>query len=263
MQSLVIRLGLIIVSCNTILHAQISHASTIDHILRTNTLEVCVRNNALPYSKRDPEPTGFQIDIARKFAELLGVEIKESWISLRWQAKRTKCDLFVGVAKLDGEEDSPYVKKTKPFFRMMSYIVTPAGKPIKSVADLKGKVVAAPSGSIAFYRLRQLDIETVERFVEEDDILNTLISGDANAVVVSNIGLNWFKKSHPDFAVQSTPAAALLEVTLDYDYAVALRKADTETVARFNQMISDMQASGALEKIFLRYGIPYDYVAAK
>jgi ABC-type amino acid transport substrate-binding protein len=250
----------VLATASIFLPAQIAYADNVKHILGTGTLEVCVKDNALPYSTstRDHQPSGFQVDIARQFATQLGVELQESWINLRSEARSTKCDLFVGVAKLEDDEDSSYVKKTKPFFRISSYIVTPAGKPVKTIGDLKDMVVTAPSGSIAFYRLRELGIETVERFFDENDMLNTLISEEANAAVVTNIGLNWFKKNHPEFEFQSIPAAPLLEVTLDYDYAVALRKADTASVEEFNKMISAMQATGTLAKIFSQYGIPYD-----
>ena len=232
-------------------------ANNLAHILRTGELEVCAKANALPYSARDHSPAGFQIELAELLARKLGTELKLSWVNLRWQARNTRCDAFMGVPVVSGEEPGP-IRLSEPYTSVSMLLVTAAHTaPINTLADLQALTVAVPSGSLLFYTLKEHKIATVERFFNDQDLLQTLQSGEADAAIVSNMGLGWFLQQHPQFKTGTVISTDFINPRSRYNYAVALRKADTATVEWINALLRELRQTGELAALFQRYGIAY------
>lgn len=230
-------------------------------IERKGEFEICVNPRAMPLSdlieQQEGRQPGIQIEIGKELAKRLKVDLKLSWLSYRYQAKYTKCDAFLGVGRIKGEPDNPYLKKTIPFFTVELLLATRPGEDLKTAADLKGKRLALDNGSIVHHQLRNnKDIEIFVSYTTAEKKLMALKNNEVDIALVSNLGFGWFKKNHPDIEIQ-TVSSKLIAETYEYDYAFGLRRADRMTARDFNDLIEAMIEDGSLKKIFASYGIDY------
>ena len=85
-------------------------------------------------------------------------------------------------------------------------------------------------------------------------MLAAISDGRLDAGFVSNVSLNWFLKNHPQAKFAEWPASIAQDPT-GYPIAVGLRKTDAASVERFNKIITKLEDTGELERIFSKYGL--------
>lgn len=239
-----------------------ANADNMRDIARKGEFEICVSPRAMPLSDlleaeagRQP---GIQIDIGKELAKRLKVSLKTSWLSYRYHAKYTKCDAFLGVARLKGEPENLYLKKTIPFFKVELLLATRSGTNISSADDLTGKRIAVDNGSLVHDQLREKGgAEIFVSYTTDEKKLDALLNNEVDVALVSNLGLGWYQKTHPQAAAIKTNSSKLIAETYEYDYAFGLRRADRMTARDFNDLIEAMIEDGSFKKIFESYGIDY------
>lgn len=228
-------------------------AASIDRIQKRGVLEVCVNPDAMPFSRLQDGESGLHLDLAKAFARELGVSAKFSWVSFRYQAKYTQCDAFMGVGVLGGKDDGP-VKKTKPFFRYETVLATRPDKKITKLEDLDGLRVATQTGSLAHVTMLKRPIDIRVSLLDDTRILDAIDKGEIDVGVVSNIGLGWYLKTHPDKSFARSSASVVQDRT-GYPIAVGMRRANDETLELANAALDRLIASGEMKKIFEPYGL--------
>lgn len=238
-----------------ILFSPFMRAETIEHIQQTGEIELCANPDQMPFSRQADRPEGFQIDIAQALADKLGVSLNISWIRYRHEAKRTQCDFYAGVAKL-GDRESKYMLLTDPFMHMDTVLVTreniSQGAP--GMDDLKPLVVGVSSGSMAAHALVQQGVEIAVRFKDEASRLQALADGVIDAAVVSKVSAGWFNQQTKN-SLQVYDAEPILGITLNYDYALGLRRSDDASRQAINDLLLTMKQDGTLAGIFAEYGL--------
>ncbi len=237
-------------------------ADNMRNIEAKGEFEICVSPDAMPLSSLDVEhenkPLGIQIDIGKELARRMKVSLKTSWISMRYHAKYTECDAFLGVGRLKGEIENPYLKKTIPYFKVELLLATRPGTDLKNIEDFKTKRVAVDNGSLIHDSLRKKsEAEIFVSYLTDEKRLKALGNNEVDVAQVTNLGLGWFLKNNPGFKVHTTSSKIIAKV-FEYDYAFGLRRADRMTVRDFNDYITAMIEDGTLEKIFANYGIQYE-----
>ena len=237
----------------SLLSAPLLHAESIDHIKETGVLQVCANPEQKPFSWDSGRPEGFQIDVAKVLAEKLEVELDVAWIFLKRHAKKTGCDMYVGVAKLDG--DSKYVKKSDPFTRIEFKLVTAKGvKPISEIKDLKGLTIGLSGGSLAAHALRDKGVEFAVSYRDEASRLEAVANGVIDGAIVTHVSADWYEKTFtPEFNVYD--AEKVLSTKLNYDYVLGLRRSNQQSKTEFNKILAEMKADGSIDKVLNKYGI--------
>jgi len=234
-----------------------STANTINHIVDTQELELCAHPRLMPLSHRDENSNGalgFQIDLARALASQLNVAMNVSWVISKRHVKKTDCDFYAGVAIIAGS-DSKYIKISDAYYRMKFVVVTLKGSPpIVSTKQLDKLTVGVSSGSVASFALRKNNIATAIRFQDENARLHALVAGKVDAVVVSSLTANWFAQKN-SIELRLNNAEMILGVSLNYDYALGLRRADSETINVFNNLLRGLKNDGTLISLFEAYGM--------
>ncbi|MGH1432804.1 MAG: transporter substrate-binding domain-containing protein [Neptuniibacter sp.] len=237
----------------SLLSAPLLHAESIDHIKETGVLQVCANPEQKPFSWDSGRPEGFQIDVAKVLADKLEVELDVAWIFLKRHAKKTGCDMYVGVARLDG--DTKYVKKSDPFARIEFKLVTAKGiKPVSNIKDLKGLTIGLSAGSIAAHALRDKGVEFAVSHRDEASRLDAVANGVIDGAIVTQVSAGWYEKTFgSQFNVYD--AEKILKAKLNYDYSLGLRRSNQQSKAEFNQILAEMKADGSIEKVLDKYGI--------
>lgn len=209
-------------------------------------------DNFPPMGFRDEknELVGFDIDLAREAAKRLGVEVEFKPID--WNAKEAELTgkrvdaLWNGLTITD--ERKKNIAFTAPYMENHQIIVVRGDSPIKTKADLAGKVIGVQDGSSAVEAIEK-DEATAKSFKElkkyGDNVtaLLDLTAGRLDAVVLDEVVGRYYTAKKPGEYV-------VLEDNFGTeDYGVGLRKEDTELHARIDKALADMKQDGSGAKI--------------
>ena len=80
------------------------HAAPLKDIQNRGSILVCAFDSRLPYSTSQGPIQGLQIELAKKLAEALEVELEVRWITYRFHARRAGCDLQMGTVVRTGKD---------------------------------------------------------------------------------------------------------------------------------------------------------------
>lgn len=236
-------------------------AETVKNIKKRGVFEICVSPRAMPLSglkpKLEKKQPGIQIDFGNALAKAMKVDLKVTWISYRYHAKYTKCDAYLGVARLPNEPLNEYMKKTEPFFLVKMIFATKKDLQLHSKTDFKGLKLAVTNGAVVHDVLRESGAQIFVSMEDDWDKLEALERGDVDVVLVTNLTLGWYKKNHAAFKPFITSTSIVTPVS-QYDYVIGLRRSDMMSVGDFNLLITAMIKDGSLATIFNQYGVEYE-----
>ena len=209
-------------------------------------------DNFPPMGFRDDKNqlVGFDIDMAREAAKRMGVEVEFKPID--WSAKEAELAGQRVDALWNGltitEERKKNIAFTAPYMENHQIIVVPAQSPIKTKADLAGKVVGAQDGSSAVDAAKKDEavfksFKEFKTFGDNVTALMDLSTGRLEAVVVDEVvGRYYVAKKPQDYAV-------LQDHFGTEDYGVGVRKDDTALQGRIDTALAEMKKDGAAAKI--------------
>lgn len=240
-------------------------ARTLDEIIELRSFSVCASPEDLPFSARNSATPGFYIEIAQKISDALGVELKVDWIPSREQIRYTKCDAIMGeaapdngniLASMDKNAIKPKIL-TIPYMAISSLLILPnRNHEIHSISDLRNLHVAVPSGSANHKLLNDSGVPVWVRFRNDAEIIDAIVSGQADAGIVSQVGFGWYRTNTPN--TDLTAVNNVLSGTeLQFKVAIGLRRTNVEMVTRINEILRNLMNDGAIVEILRRYGTKF------
>ena len=198
------------------------------------------------------EYTGFDIELAKAIGKKLNKEIKLQPID--WTMKESELNNknidFIWNGFSITEERKEKVAFSKPYLKNRQVIITLNNSEIKSKEDLKGKSVAAQDQSSAVdaigdYKSKFKELVT---FSTNDEALRDLEAGRVQAVVADEVlsryyinlkGVDKYRILDEDFG--------------DEEYAVGMRKDDTELLEAFNKAYDEVVKDGTASEISIKW----------
>ena len=209
-------------------------------------------DNFPPMGFRDDknELVGFDIDLAKEAGKRLGVEV--SFKPIDWSAKESELNgkridvLWNGLTIT--EERKANILFTKPYLENRQIIVVTEKSPIKTKAQLAGKVVGVQDGSSAVEAIQKdaptaKSLKEIKKFGDNVTALMDLSVGRLDALVVDEIVGRYYTGKKPgEYRV-------LEENFGTEDYGVGTRKDDTELAAKLDRALDEMKADGTAAKI--------------
>ena len=236
------------------LHAIAVKAESIATIKARGEFNICVHNNALPFSKRE-SASGLHIDLSQLIAAELNVSLKLSWVNLPRYAKYVKCDAYMGVP-IFPDEDEGFLKKTKPYTQIEILAISNANRQLKSIDDFDGLRVATISSSLIHMALLKKDVEIFVSYLSDSAIIEAVINGDVDVRIVANSGWGWYEKSNPQAVVDlHSQSTAFIHPMNGYPMAIGFRKADKATITEANEILDRLNERGDLAKLLDKYGL--------
>lgn len=230
-------------------------ARSLDAIKARNVLSVCAHPNALPFSSKNGERHGIEIELAEALAKELGVGLEVGWVVFPYQAGRVDCDvIFDSIVDRETASEA-HVRLSKPYHVSGVAIGLRAGiEGVNSFADLKkGQRVGAIVGSLASVRLGQGGLPTIP-FTFEDEMIEALGKGELDAALVTPATIGYYNLVHKDNQVILVRAYESMP-ELRWEIAVGMRKADDALVNAVNAALDRMLADGTVGRIYASYGI--------
>ncbi len=220
------------------------------------TIVVGLDDNFPPMGFRDEKNAlvGFDIDLANEAGKRLGVAV--SFKPIDWNAKEAE----LGGKRVDvlwngltiTEERKAKILFTKPYLENRQIVVVLEKSPIKTKANLKGKVVGVQDGSSAIDAVQKdaataKSLKELKKFGDNVTALMDLSAGRLDALVVDEVVGRYYTAKKPgEYRV-------LEENFGTEDYGVGTRKEDTDLMAKLEKAMDDMKADGSAAAISTKW----------
>jgi ABC-type amino acid transport substrate-binding protein len=234
---------------------------------KQTVLRVCLLEDNLPYSSRQND-SGFDLDIAKAVAEALGqsftpvwvknnphiAEIEDSDFPTR-RLSRNECDAIFSVPGPDAVKDSPKLTIGAPYYGAAFELIGRDGGAPVSLMALGENPVAVQSQTIANFVLnaRKANMRT---FFSTEEALSGLAKGETVTALLWGPAAGWYLRNHPElklfFVTGYEPPVAVR-----WNEHVATRKSDPALREALDKALAQLSASGALQPLLERYGIPF------
>jgi polar amino acid transport system substrate-binding protein len=238
-----------------VIFAAPASARPLDQVIESGNLALCAHPNALPFSAKEGERHGFQIEMAEALAKSLNVALETNWVITGFDRNRTECDIVIdAIADAEAQEEN-HIKLSKPYRRSgVALAVRADDGSITSIGDLDNvaKVGILP-GSMAAMVLGKRGVRTTPSMFE-DDLLDEVASGEIAAAAVTPTAIGYYNGRHADHKLKMVDAFAAVR-DLTWNVAVGMVKADPPLVAAIDAALDKMSAAGTIKEIYARYGV--------
>jgi polar amino acid transport system substrate-binding protein len=234
--------------------APAASARSLEEIQASGTLSVCLPANSLPFSSRHDTPSGFQVELAGLLAKQLGVSMDAQWVISPIQVRYANCDLLLDVIADPEAQGESHLVLSKPYYRSGVALVVPKNSPIKSYATLDDHTkVAVQVGSVVAMVLGQRHVG-LSTYAFEDEMLQAVADGEADAAAVTPVSAGYFNHAHPDHQLTILPPDEG-DQRLVWNIAVGMRKPDQALRDAMDKAIDKFRADGTIAGIYGRYGV--------
>lgn len=230
--------------------------STLDAIKKNGFITMSTKAEFEPFEYKDGEKiVGIDLEISQKIADKLGVELKVNDVafdSLIPEITSGKAD-FVAAGMTADDERRKNVDFSDSYFDAGQAVIVKKDGDIKAPKDLNGKKVGVQTGTTGDKYCTNEDgtseikVGSVERYNKGMDAVSDLIAGRIDAVVIDDFPAQKFVEKNSD------KIAKLNDMLTSEQYAIAVKKGNTELVDLINETLKEMKDSGDLQKIFDKY----------
>ena len=266
-------------------------ARPFDEVVESNKLIVAVYENFPPYSFIDEQgnPSGVDVDIARKLAEKFGVELEVYWTesdetldddlrNVIWKGhlvSKKKADVLMRVpydpefAKRQdistGELVNELVFFKAPYHNERWLLLTKNSaipnyqNPAVFIYEKLGVEVDSLPYTFFSYKFGGRIRENLVSYRSIYDALPDLDSGEIAAVVDQASRIQHLLHTHLDDSAYQLHEheSFLLEQASNWNLGVAVHTDSRDLGYSIESKMDEMQANGELETIFLEYGVRY------
>jgi len=208
------------------------------------------------YIGDDGQPDGFDIamvkEIAKRINARLTIENME-FKSLIGSLSNGKIDLIAAGMTVTDERKKE-VDFTEKYFTANQKIIIPVGDPIKSAADLKGKVVGVQEGTTGDLivsedevDVKEYNVKEVKRYKKGIDAVMDLINGRIDAVVIDSNPAQEYVSSNEGKIV------AIESGMETEEYAMAVKKDNSALLKKINDALAEIKSDGTYDQLVQKY----------
>lgn len=199
--------------------------------------------------------TGFDIELAEKVMEELGIPLRTRYIS--WDAKVMELDGKRIDAIWNGltitEEREAQMTFSKPYFENNLIILSKTNLPLNDREDLAGKNVGVEVSSSADIALGKdtalvATFESVKKYDNSSEAFLALSAGQIDAMIVDEVYARYV-------VLPANPGMYQIgEDTLGSEYyGIGFRQGDDELAERVDAILDQLVASGFIAELSQRY----------
>lgn len=198
---------------------------------------------------------GFDIDLANKVSEKLGVNIEFQPID--WSMKEIELNSgnidFIWNGYTVTAERKEKVAFSKSYLKNSQIIVVMDDSEVVSKDDLEGKNIAVQSESSALDAINKepnfvASVNELIEFSTNNEAFMDLEAGRSEALVVDEVLARYYMKQKGQDSYK-----VLNENFGDEEYAIGLRKDDTELLKKINAVLDEMKSDGTYDEIYSKW----------
>lgn len=202
-----------------------------------------------PYEYHDGDKiVGIDMEIADAIASKLGVQVEIEDIafdSVILEVTSGKADL--GLAGITAtEERKQSVDFSDSYTSSKQLIIVKEDSEVASGADLEGKTIGVQTGTTGDLMVSDIKDATPERYAKGMDAVQALSQGKIDAVVIDS-------EVAKKFVEETSGLKVLDEAYAEENYAIAVKKGNTELLDAVNKALSELKADGTIDGIIAKY----------
>jgi polar amino acid transport system substrate-binding protein len=206
------------------------------------------------FRNENNEIVGYDVDLAKEVAKRMGVELVLQPID--WNAKEQELNtkeidcIWNGFTITD--ERKKVITYSPPYLGNAQVIVVKGNSPVRTLADLKGKIIGLQAGSSSVDALDEaVELKaSVKEVIEYKDYLTALMDldvGGADAILIDLVVAN-------DNINRSGKNFRILEETLAAEqFGIGFRKGEDALMNKVWETLLEMAKDGTAAKIATRW----------
>jgi ABC-type amino acid transport substrate-binding protein len=240
-------------------------AQTLDKVKASGSIALGYRESSIPFSYLDDkaQPTGFAWEICQRIVDEVKRATSRADLKVTTQAvtsanripllQNGTIDIECGSTTNNSDRQKQVAFATNYFYTGTRFLVK-AGSPVKTLADLKGKIVVSTTGSTNFRIMRTLNEEQklgFELIGAKDHAESALLvqSGRAEAFAMDDILLYGLRAS----AANPAELAVVGDAIQVEPYAIMLRKDDPGFKALVDGVLARLMDSGEFARLYTKW----------
>ena len=242
---------------------------TLHKIKKAGQITIITRNTPHCYYLYRDEPMGFEYELAREFADYLGVELKlniaESWEGMIPVLKDGAGALIAAGMTITPRRQNQ-VSFSDGYMTIQQHLIAHRNSPrIKSLAELSGKKIHVRKATAYQERLEELQQQGVGLTIElhndmpTEELIQQVAQGEIGLTIAdSNIAL--LSRRHYPSAIMAHPVSDLQHL------GWAVHPEAQQLKAKINSFFKAIKENGKFDEIYDKYygGIDsFDYVDLK
>lgn len=252
-------------------------ADTLDDIKAKGVLVVgsgVVGSKPWMYKNEDGSYGGMEYEMLQYIIKKLGVPkveiVDAAWETLIPGLKAKRWDvIFSGMTVTEERRQGAGIEFTRPYYFESDRIVVKGDSPYQKPEDLAGKTLGVPLGTVEEIQAKSLIAKGIGKdskaFENVATVFQALLSGQVDAIVMDNTSLAGQKAVTPDlrtiggvYNLAADQKWQDAQAKAPYKYGgdgAGVRKEDTTLLKALNDALDSMDADGAREAIFKKYGV--------
>ena len=226
----------------------------LERIRQKGSITVAMEGTWAPwtYHNEQDELVGYDVEIAQKIAEKLGVTVnfvEGEWDGLLAGLDDGRYDIMVNGVGITAERQEKYDFSTPYAYNRTAVIVRGEYEDIHSMEDLKGKTTANTISS-TYAQLAEQYGADVTGVDDLNQTIELLLNGRVDATLNAEVTYFDYLKEHPDANIK---IAALTNDASQVAFPV--RKGDETATLReaLNQAINELREDGTIAEISEKY----------
>ena len=226
----------------------------LSQIQANGTITIAMEGTWAPWTYHDESDNlvGYDVEVATKIAEKLGVEpkfVEGEWDGLLAGLDAGRYDIMVNGVDITPERAEKYDFSTPYAYNRTAVITQKDNDSIKTLEDLNGKTTANTISS-TYAELAAQYGATVTGVDDLNQTFELLLSGRIDATLNAEVTYYDYMKEHPD------ANAKIAVLTADAnEVAIPMRKGDETATLRaaIDTAIEEMRADGTLKELSEKY----------
>ncbi len=192
---------------------------------------------------------GIDVEIAKAIAEQMGAKFEVSdmaFDAIISAVDSGKADF--GAAGMTVTEDrKKNVDFSDTYATSVQSVIVPENSDIKSIDDLKGKKIGVQQGTTGdIYATKDYGKDAIQPFPKGVDAVLALEAGKVDAVIIDG-------NTAKAFVADQKGLKLLDSAYAEEEYAICVKKGNTELRDGINAALKELKASGKLDEIVAKY----------
>jgi polar amino acid transport system substrate-binding protein len=200
------------------------------------------------------EIVGFDIEVVQAAAKKAGLEVK--FVNTPWEGifnalNQGDRDLLVSAITIT-EERKQTMDFSQPYFDAQQLIAVKEGSKVAKFDDLKKLKIGVQTGTTGdevVTKLQGKNSANIKRFESTPLALKELESGGVDAVVADNGVVIHHVANNPGQKFKTVADKSFQPE----QYGIAVKKGNTELLAKINEGLAGIKADGTYDQIFAKY----------
>jgi len=204
---------------------------------------------------------GFDIDLAQKIADRLGVELEVQDLSFDVLIQSVidgKIDMILAGMTINADRNES-VLFSMPYFSQgvnQSVIIKNTTTDIESIDDLAGKTITVNSGTTGYYWVQDALVNTGKVSADNvigygtasDTIQELKRAGGADVIIIDSAVAKEFVENNDGIRIA-------FEIPTDESYGVAMPLGATTLAEEVNDLLAEMEANGEMDALRAKWGV--------